>query len=57
MKSYRACLDKPINRAAFIYEDHFIKNNLEHQKNNNIYGQSSYRPPDIEMICRKDFYQ
>ena len=31
MKSYRVCLDEPINTAVFIHENVFIKNNLEHQ--------------------------
>ena len=56
MKSFRACLDEPINTAVFIHEGHFIKNNLEHQKGNDIFDQSSYRPTDIDIICRKDFY-
>lgn len=57
MKSYRACLDEPINTAVFIHEDYFIKNNLEHQKDNDIFDQSSYSPTDIDIICRKDFYK
>ena len=57
MKSYKACLDEPINTTVFIHEDYFIKNNLEHQKDNDIFDQSSYCPTDIDMICRKDFYK
>lgn len=56
MKSYRACLDEPINTTVFIHEYHFIKNNLEHQKGNDIFDQSSYSPTDIDIIYRKDFY-
>lgn len=57
MKSYRACLDEPINTAVFIHENVFIKNNLEHQ---GLTIDINYLPiypiMDIKMICRKEFF-